>query len=137
MLKTEFYLGFTSFCVRNYVLQGFIQFCVNNCVLIKFNHFLFKNGFGMHCRLRKTSFVLTWIFSIFGVQTSVLLGLTLFLVKKCVSLKFNHFLFKNAFRIICRMRKGFLVLNWIFQYFVLKPASYVVLHNFVSKTAFC
>ena len=91
----------------------------------------------MHRSFRKTSFVLSWILSIFGVQTSVLLGLTPFFVKNCVLLKFNNFLFKNAFRIICRMRKAFLVLNYIFQYFVLKPASYVVLHNFVSKTAFC
>ena len=137
--KTSFVLSciFSIFGVQTSVLQGFTQFCVKNCVLLKFNHFLFKNAFGMHCRFRKTSFVLTWISSIFGVQTSILLGLAPFFVKKCVLLKFNHFLFKNAFRIICRIRKTFLVLNWIFQYFVLKAASYVVLHNFVSKTAFC
>ena len=83
--------------------------------------FLFKTGF----------------LNIFCVETRVLLGFTPFCVKNCVLLKFNDFLFKNAFRIICRMRKTFLVLNWVFQYFDLKPASYVVLHNFVSKTAFC
>ena len=75
--------------------------------------------------------------SIFCLETTVLLDLTPFCDKNCVLLKFNHFWFENAFRIICRMRKTFLVLNWIFQYFDLKPASYVVLHNFVSKTAFC
>ena len=132
-----FKLDFSIFCLETSVLRSLTQFCVKNCVLLKFNHFLFKNAFGMHCSFRKTSFVLTWIFSTFGVQTSLLLGLTPFLVKNSVSLKFNDFLFKNAFLIICRMRKAFLVLNWIFQYFVLKPPSYVVLHNFVSKTAFC
>ena len=46
---------------------------------------------------------------------------TPFCVKKWVLLKFNHFLFKNAFRINCGSRETFFVLNWIFQHFVLKP----------------
>ena len=112
-----FKTGFLIFCVETRVLQGFTSFCVRNCVVLKFNHLLFKNAFGMHFSFRKTSFVLTWISSIFGVQTSVLLGLTPFFVKNCVLLKFNHFLFKNAFGIHCRLRKTFFLLNWIFQYF--------------------
>ena len=130
-------LDFFNIWCLNQRLTRFYTILCQNCVLLKFNHFLFKNAFGMYCSFRKTSFVLTWIFSIFGVQSSVLLGLTPFLVKNCVSLKFNHFLFKNAFGIHCRLRKTFFVLNWIFQYFVLKPLFYLILHHFVSKTAFC
>ena len=137
--KTSFVLTwiFSTFGVPTSLLLGLTPFCVKNCVLLKFNHFLFKNAFGMHCSFRKTSFFLSWIFSIFGVQTSVSLGLTPFFAKNCVLLKFNHFLFKNAFGIHCRLRKTFFVLNWIFQYFVFKPLFYKVWHNFVSKTAFC
>ena len=54
----------------------------------------------------------------------------------CFFLKFNHFLFKYAFRINCRLRKVFYVLNWIFQYFVLKPEFYWVLHYYELKAAF-
>ena len=111
--KLDFYI----FCLETTVLLDLTPICVKNCVLLKFNHFLFKNAFGMHCSFRKTSFVLTWIFSIFGIQTSVLLGLTPFFAKNCVLLKFNHFLFKNAFGIHCRLRKTFFVLNWIFSIF--------------------
>ena len=57
-------------------------------------------------------------------------------MKNWVSLKFNHYLFKNAFRIKCRLRKTIFVLNWIVQYFALKPLFYRVLHHFVLKTAF-
>ena len=35
------------------------------------------------------------------------MGFTLLCVTDCVFLKFNHFLFKNAFRIKCRLRKTF------------------------------
>ena len=76
-------------------------------------------------------------FTSFCDRKYVLQGFIIFCVKNCVLLKFNHFLFKNAFGIHCRLRKTFFVLNWIFQYFVLKPLFYKVWHNFVSKTAFC
>ena len=63
------------------------------------------------------------------------MGFTLLCVTDCVFLKFNHFLFKNAFRIKCRLRKTTFLLNWIVQYFALKPEFYRVLHHFLLRTA--
>ena len=115
----------------NWIFQYFVlkplfywilhHFVLKNCVLLKFNHFLFKNAFGMHCSFRKTSFFSKLDFFQYLVFKPVFHWvLTPFFAKNCVLLKFNHFLFKNAFGIHCRLRKTFFVLNWIFQYFVLK-----------------
>ena len=127
-------LHLSIFCVETSVLNDLTTFCVKNCVLLKFNHFLF----GIHCRLRNTFYVLNWIFQYFVLKPVFLLGLTPFCVKNCVLLKFNHFLFKNAFGIHCRFRKTSFVLNWIFQYFVLKAVFYCVWYQLqVEKDLFC
>ena len=126
-------MDFSIFCLETSVLQAFTEFCVKNCVLLKFNHFLFKNAFRMHCRFRKTSFVLTWISSMFGVQTSVLLGLSPFFVKNCVLLKFNHFFVKNAFGIHSSLRKTAFFLSWIFSIFGVQTSVLLGLTPFFVK----
>ena len=103
------------------VLQGFTPFCVKNCVLLKFNHFLFKNAFRINSTLRKTSFLLNWIFQSF-------------VLKQVFHWVLHHFLFKTAFCINCRLRKSCSVLNWIFQYFIFKPVFYWVFTPFIVKS---
>ena len=62
-----------------------------------------------------------------------------FVSKTAFSLNLTIFLFKNASRMNCSLRKTFFALNWIFQYFVLKPVFYWVFKkfsHFLFKNAF-
>ena len=122
-------LDFLISCVESRVLLGFTAFCVKNCVLFKFDHFLFKNTFSINCRLRTTFFVLNWIFQYFVLKAEFYWVLHYCVLKTFLYIKFNNFLYKNAFRISCRWRKTFFVLNWIFQYFVLKAEFLWVLYQ--------
>ena len=112
--------------VVSWIFQYFVLKPVFYWVL---HHFLFKTAFCINCRLTKTCSVLNWIFKYFLFKPLFYWVFTPFIVKSCVLLKFNHFLFKNAFRINCRLRKTVFLLTWIFQYFVLKaefPGFYTI-----------
>ena len=132
--------GFRINCSLRHILFAlnctFQYFVLKPVFYWALHHFLFKTVFCINCRLRKTCSVLNWIFQYFWFKPVSYWVFTPFIVESCVFLKFNNFLFKNAFRMNCRLRKAFFALNWIFQYFVLKPEFYWVLHHFVSKTAF-
>ena len=100
---------------------------------------MFKNASRINCRLWKTVFVVTWIFQYFVFKPVFYWVLHHFVSKTAFSIKFNHFLFKNASRMNCSLRKTFFALNWIFQFFVLKPVFYWVFKkfsHFLFKNAF-
>ena len=76
-------------------------------------------------------------FSLFCVESRVFLGLTPVCVETCVLLKRNQFLLKIRFCIKSTMRKTFLILNCVFDYFVFKAVFSWVLNYLLLKSVFC